>query len=106
MREFCLHPSAADSFATLALYKFTYLLTYLLTKYWNRRPCLYHGLGLGLGLEILVLFKPISQLQLDYDTTTIRLRRKIDMFVFCLRRIGRRRARYVVVGSSRITVVS
>ena len=26
------HPSASDSLATLALYKFTYLLTYLLTK--------------------------------------------------------------------------
>jgi len=25
------HPSASDSFATLALYKFTYLLTYILT---------------------------------------------------------------------------
>jgi len=36
----------------------------------------------------------------DYDTTTIRLRRKIDMFIFRLRRIGSRRARYVVVGSS------
>jgi len=33
------------------------------------------------------------------DSTTIRLRRKIDMFIFCLRRVGSRRARYVVVGS-------
>jgi len=33
------------------------------------------------------------------DSTAIRLRRKIDMFIFCLRRIGSRCARYVVVGS-------
>ena len=43
------------------------------------------------------------------DATTTRLRRKIDMFIFCLRRIGSRRARYVVVGSlsyrSRIAIV-
>ena len=26
--------------------------------------------------------KPISQLRFDYDTTTTRLRRKIDMFIF------------------------
>jgi len=32
--------------------------------------------------------KPISQLRFDYDTTAIRLRRKIDMFIFCLCRIG------------------
>ena len=47
-------------------------------------------------------FKPISQLRFDYDTTTTRIRRKIDMLTFCLRRIasnGCRRARYVVVGS-------
>ena len=30
------HPSASDSFATLALYKFTYLLTYLLTYLWRK----------------------------------------------------------------------
>ena len=38
----------------------------------------------------------------DWDTTTTRLRRKIDMFIFCSRRIasnGSRRARYVLVGS-------
>jgi len=43
------------------------------------------------------------------DSTTIRLRRKTDMFVFCLLRIGSRRVRYVVVGSkscrSRIAIV-
>jgi len=47
------HPSASDSFSTLALYKFTYLLTYLLDirrrflpgifkpdcGCWNRRIC-------------------------------------------------------------------
>jgi len=43
--------------------------------------------------------KSVSQLRFDYDTTTTRLQRKIDMFIFCLRRIGSRRARYVVVGS-------
>jgi len=56
-------------------------------KLWNRLPA---------GL------KPISQLRFDYDTTMTRLQRKIDMFIFCSRRIasnGSRRARYVVVGS-------
>jgi len=46
--------------------------------------------------------KPISQLRFDYDTTTTRLRRKIDMLIFCSRQIaanGSRRARQVVVGS-------
>ena len=46
--------------------------------------------------------KPISQLRFDCDTTTTRLRRKIDMLIFCSRRIasnGSRRAQYVVVGS-------
>ena len=49
-----------------------------------------------------LLLKPISQLRFDYDTTTTRLRRKIDMLIFCSRRIasnGSRRARYVVVVS-------
>ena len=68
-------------------------------------------------------FKPLSQLRFDYGTTTIRrchdavdydgsdrnydlrsirLRRKIGMFIFCSRRIatnGSRRVRCVVVGS-------
>jgi len=51
---------------------------------------------------IVITLKPISQLRFDYDTTAIRLRRKIDMFIFCSRRFasnGSRRARYVVVGS-------
>jgi len=46
--------------------------------------------------------KPISQLRFDCDTTTTRLRRKNDMFIFCSRRMasnGSRHARYVVVGS-------
>ena len=46
--------------------------------------------------------KPWLQLRFDYDTTTTRLRRKVDMLIFCPRRIasnGNRRARYVVVGS-------
>jgi len=46
--------------------------------------------------------KPWLQLRFDYDTTTTRLRRKIDMFIFCSRRIasnGSRRARHLVVGS-------
>ena len=34
----------------------------------------------------------------DFDTTTTRLRRKIDMLIFCSSN-GSRRARYVVVGS-------
>jgi len=42
--------------------------------------------------------KPIPQLQLDCDTTTIRLRRKTDVH-FLLASNGSRRARYVVVGS-------
>jgi len=29
-----------------------------------------------------VTLKPISQLRFDYDTTTTRLRRKIDTFIF------------------------
>jgi len=43
--------------------------------------------------------KPISQLRFHCDTTTTRLRRKIDMLIFCSRRIasnGSRRARHVV----------
>jgi len=31
--------------------------------------------------------KPISQLRFDCDTTTIRLRRKSDLFIFCSRRM-------------------
>jgi len=31
--------------------------------------------------------KPVSQLRFDYDTTMTRLRRKIDMLIFCLRRM-------------------
>ena len=41
-------------------------------------------------------------IRFDCDTTTTRLPRKIDMLIFCSRRIvsnGSRRARYVVVGS-------
>jgi len=39
--------------------------------------------SLNLGLRT----KPISQLRLDYDTTTIQLRRrKIDVFIICSRR--------------------
>jgi len=53
----------------------------------------------------------MSQLRFDYDTTTKRLQRKTDMFIFCSRRIasnGSRRARYLVVGMSdrsRIAIV-
>jgi len=46
-----------------------------------------------------VQVKPVSQLRFDYDTTTIRLRRKINLFIFCSRLIGSRRVRYVDVGS-------
>jgi len=35
----------------------------------------------------------------DCDTTTTRLRQTTDMFIFCLRQIGSRCTRYVVVGS-------
>jgi len=54
------------------------------------------------SLDKMPRVKPISHLRFDYDTTTIRLRRKTDIFIFCSRRIastGSRRARYVVVGS-------
>jgi len=46
-------------------------------------------------LSPVTYLKPISQLRFDYDTTTTRLRRKIDMLIFFLRRIasnGSRRA--------------
>jgi len=42
-----------------------------------------------------------SKLRFAFDSTATRLRRKIDLFIFCSRRIasnGSRRARYVVVG--------
>ena len=50
--------------------------------------------------------KPISQLQFDYDTTTKRLRRKIDMFIFLLasNRVGWKQAR--AIRRSRIERVS
>jgi len=53
-------------------------------------------------LKVSEKVKPVSQLRFDYDTTTTRQRRKIDMLFFCSRLIasnGCRRARYVVVGS-------
>ena len=40
------------------------------------------------GATVLSMLKPISQLRFDCDTTTTRLRRKIDMFIFCSRRIA------------------
>ena len=71
----------------------------------------------------VVCLKPISHLWFDYDTPAIwwyqvikimicvrfycsmtRLRQKIDMFIFFLRRIGSRHAWYVVVGSYCTTV--
>ena len=50
-----------------------------------------------------VLLKPMSQLRFDCDTTTIRLRRKIEMFMFLLasNRIEWKQARAIrhIVGS-------
>ena len=37
--------------------------------------------------SVLQRITPIPQLRFDYDTTTTRLRRKIDMFIFCSRRM-------------------
>ena len=49
--------------------------------------------------------KPISQLRFDYDTTTTRLRRKIDMLFFCAsNRVECKQAR--AIRRSRIVVVS
>jgi len=51
--------------------------------------------------------KPISQLRFDYDTTTTRLRREIDNFIFCSRRMeaGARDTSYsrIVVSQSNRT---
>jgi len=44
-------------------------------------------------------------LRVDYDTTTTRLRRKIDMFIFCSRRIVSNGSRHAI-RCSRIVVVS
>jgi len=50
--------------------------------------------------------KPISQLRFDYDTTTTRLRQKIDMLIFLLasNRVEWKQAR--AIRRSRIVVVS
>jgi len=67
---------------------------------WNDPSVAWPGWGVYcLSVHWNVVLKHISQLRFDYDTTTTRLRRKNDMFVFCSRRIasnGSRRARYVV----------
>ena len=52
--------------------------------------------------EVLKESWDLSRLPKAYITIAIRLRYDYDeklMFIFCLRRIGSRRARYVVVGS-------
>ena len=71
-----------NNFARLATAK----VIIFLIIYWHLFSCEH------LGIYTQPPFKPMLQLRFDYDTTTIRLRRKIDMFIFCLRRIGSRRA--------------
>jgi len=74
----------------------------------RQRPACHYLLLVSLFLSAsyarVLCVKPISQLRFDCDTTTTRLRRKTDMFIFCSRRVEWKQAR--AIHRSRIVVVS